>query len=90
MQPVVRYARREMKLTVHTLSILTAVAGIAAGQTQVDLRTQSKSIDFSAAPSTKPFSSGSSLPAACSVGQMYFVTTAIGGQNMYGCSATNT
>jgi hypothetical protein len=80
-----------MRLTVtNTLWLLAALAGSAPGQTQVDLRTQAKSVDFSAAPSTKPFSAGANLPATCSIGQMYFVTTAISGQNVYGCSTPNT
>lgn len=80
-----------MRLTAtKTLILLAAAAVFAPGQTQVDLRTQSKSIDFSAASSTKPFASGSALPATCGVGQMFFLTNTIGGQNMYGCSAVNT
>jgi hypothetical protein len=80
-----------MRLTVtKILTLLAVLAAIASGQTQVDLRTQSKSIDFSAAPSTKPFASGAALPATCGVGQMFFVTTATSGANVYGCSAVNT
>ncbi len=69
--------------------LLAYTSGQVFGQTQVDLRTQSKSIDFSGALSTKPFSSGPMLPATCNVGQMYFLTTATGGQNTYGCTASN-
>ncbi len=79
-----------MKITHKLLTLIAALAVMAPGQTQVDLRTQSRSIDFSSAPSTKPFTSGPTLPATCGVGQMFFVTSAIGGQNMYGCSAANT
>lgn len=59
------------------------------GQTAVDLRTQSKSVDFAAAPFTRPLETGTALPGVCSVGQMFFNTTAPAGQNMYGCTATN-
>jgi hypothetical protein len=69
--------------------MVAATAISLAGQTQVDLRTQSKSVDFSAAQSTKPFQTGPALPATCTVGQMFFVTTAASGQNSYGCTATN-
>jgi hypothetical protein len=62
-----------------------------AGQTKVDLTTQSKSVvDFSAATSTKPLVTGAALPATCTTGQMYFLTTATSGQNTYGCVALNT
>ena len=59
-------------------------------QTLVDLRTQSKSVDFSAAGSTKPMQTGSSLPGSCAIGQFYFLTTAPAGSNVYACSAANT
>ncbi len=56
------------------------LAALAVGQTQVDLRTQSKSVDFSAASSTKPVTTGTSLPPTCGVGQMFF-SNAPAGQN---------
>jgi hypothetical protein len=59
-------------------------------QTQVDLRTQSKSIDFSAATSTKPFQTGTVLPASCAMGATFFNSAAPAGHNLYGCTATNT
>ena len=65
-------------------------AGVALwGQTQVDLRTQSREVDFSAAPSTKPAKTGTSLPVACGVGEAFFLTTAQPGANWYLCAATN-
>ena len=39
-----------------------------AAQTQIDLRTQAKNIDFSAANSTRPFKTGTALPTACAPG----------------------
>jgi len=65
------------------------LAASMAAQTQIDLRTQSKSVDFSAAPYTKPFQAGSSLPATCAVGSVFFLTTAAAGANVYGCVAVN-
>ncbi len=59
-------------------------------QTTLDLRTQSKSIDFSAAGATKPMQTGSSLPTTCAVGQFFFLTTAAAGANIYACSPANT
>ena len=63
--------------------IFWTMAFIAEGQTLVDLRTQSKSVDFSAASTTKPMSTGAALPAACGVGQAYFLTNAPAGSNFY-------
>jgi len=68
----------------------TALIATAEGQTLVDLRTQSKSVDFSAAVSTKPMQTGSSLPATCAIGQFFFLTTAPAGSNVYACNAANT
>ena len=59
-------------------------------QTSVDLRTQSKSVDFSAAGSTKPMQTGTSLPVACAVGQFFFLLSAPAGSNVYACNPVNT
>jgi hypothetical protein len=67
-----------------------AVACAAAwGQTTVDLRTQTRNVDFSSSPSTKPFKTGAALPASCSPGEAFFKTDAPSGQNLYGCTAAN-
>jgi hypothetical protein len=70
--------------------LLALAAGSARSQTKVDLRTQGKSVDFSAATSTKAFQSGVSLPGTCAVGQTFFKTNASAGGNFYGCTSTNT
>lgn len=62
----------------------------AKAQTQVDLRSQSKSVDFSNAPTTKPVRTGTSLPSSCGVGALFFRTDATPGGNLYGCTSTNT
>jgi len=62
---------------------------LANAQTLVDLRTQSKSVNFTAATATSPFQAGTSLPAACTVGQAFFETNSAAGLNLYGCTATN-
>jgi hypothetical protein len=63
--------------------------GVAHGQTLVDLRTQSKSVDFSGANSTLPFKAGPILPATCSVAEAFFETDAPAGLNLYACTAVN-
>lgn len=70
-------------------SALLVAAACARGQTQVDLRTQSKSIDFSAANGTRPMATGNLLPATCGAGQMYFLLNAPPGANLYACEALN-
>ena len=66
-----------------------AAAVIAArGQTQIDLRTQGRNIDFSTAASTRPSKTGTSLPAACSTGETFLKTDAPAGKNLYVCTAS--
>ena len=71
------------------LLVLIYFAGGLSAQTQIDLRTQTKDVDFSGAISTTPWKVGTVLPAACSVGQVFFNTTAASGQNIYLCTALN-
>ena len=71
-----------------TARALTAIA-LCQAQTRIDPKTQSKSIDFSSASSTKPSRTGASLPALCAVGQTFLNTTAQPGQNWYVCTAAN-
>ena len=63
---------------------------VMTAQTQVDLRTQSKSVDFSGAVATKPAKAGTTLPANCSTGEVFFKLDASAGQNLYLCAAVNT
>ncbi len=76
-----------------TLAVLFLVAwasSLARGQTAIDLKTQSKSVDFTGAAYTKPFKSGSALPATCSTGEAFLNTGAPAGQNFYTCTSPNT
>jgi hypothetical protein len=71
------------------LILWTGFIATGQGQTLVDLRTQSKSVDFSAAGPTKPMQTGSNLPSTCAVGQFFFLTTAAAGSNVYACNPIN-
>jgi hypothetical protein len=70
--------------------MLGVAASAAFAQTQVDLRTQGKSIDFSAAGSTRPAKTGVGVPASCSPGEMYFRLDTTAGQNLLLCTSANT
>jgi hypothetical protein len=79
-----------MKTISLAICVLAAAPAFpASAQTRVDLRTQGKNVDFSAATSTKPFRTGTSLPPSCSVGETFFKTDAAAGQNLYACTAQN-
>src|SRR6187431_2938934 len=60
------------------------------GQTTIDLKTQSKSVDFSAASFTVPFKTAVTLPSGCRIGEMVFKTSAPAGKNLYACTSANT
>jgi hypothetical protein len=72
------------------LSLLVGASCLARGQTAIDLRTQTKSVDFSGAAYTKPFKSGSTLPASCGTGEAFLNTGVPAGKNFYTCTAPNT
>ncbi len=71
------------------LIIALTMATSMRAQTLVDLRTQGKSVDFSASSATRPAKTGTALPATCSTGELYFKTNAPAGQNLYACHAPN-
>jgi hypothetical protein len=69
-----------------SIAVCLGVSGY--GQTKVNLRTQGGDVDFSSAPSTKPFRSGPTLPSTCTSGETFFKTLAPG--SAFVCSASNT
>jgi hypothetical protein len=62
----------------------------AWSQTQIDLQAQSKNVDFTTSPTTRPLKSGVTPPTICTVGEMFFLTNAAAGANLYGCATANT
>ena len=78
----------------HIVTLLTGLLLLASissqAQTTVDLRTQSRNVDFSSAASTRPAKTGTVLPPACQSGDLFFKTNNTAGQNLYGCTAANT
>ncbi len=66
-----------------------ATIGAARGQTQIDLRTQGKNIDFSSAARTRPSKTGTAAPDVCTIGETFVKTDAAAGKNLYICTATN-
>jgi len=69
---------------------LLVVIPFAHGQTQVDLASQSKNVDFSGAIFTKPAKAGTAIPPLCTLGEAFFKTNTLAGQNLYGCTSPNT
>ncbi len=71
------------------LALALPLAGILGAQTQVDLRTQSKSVDFQGASMTRPMRTSATLPATCVVNELLLLTTAAAGSNIYVCLTAN-
>jgi hypothetical protein len=69
--------------------VAAAMIGAARGQTQIDLRTQGKNIDFSSAARTRPSKTGTLVPSVCTIGETFVKTDAAAGKNLYICTATN-
>ncbi len=74
-----------------TLALLLSLAWCANAQTTINGgRAISGGWDASSAATTKPAKAGTTLPAACGVGEQYFKTDAAPGQNLYLCASPNT
>jgi uncharacterized protein YdbL (DUF1318 family) len=82
-------ARKSLRQESLAVALLVASAMTASAQTRVDLRTQSKNVDYSAAASTKPSKTGTTLPAACAAGETFLKTDAPAGKNLYVCAPAN-
>jgi hypothetical protein len=76
--------------TLTGLFLLAWASSLVRGQTMIDLKTQTKSVDFTGAAYTKPFKSGSALPAICGTGEAFLNTGAPAGKNFYTCTSANT
>ncbi len=61
-----------------------------AAQTRLDLTNQSKGIDFQAQPYTKPLKTGALLPPICTPSELFFLSSAPPGANIYACTSINT
>jgi hypothetical protein len=68
-----------------SFSLLIALSS-AFSQTTINLRTQSRDVDFTNAAYTRPFKSGTALATACSIGDAFLKTDAPPGQNLYICT----
>jgi hypothetical protein len=85
----ISHSSRKAALRIALLPVAIALASY--GQTtQINLATQGKNIDFTAAPFTRPVKTGTGLPATCSPGDLFFKVDAPAGQNLYACTAVNT
>src|SRR5579863_4961164 len=60
-----------------------------AGQVKVDLGNQARNYDFSGAPFTRTVKTGTTLPAECNPGDLFYNTAAAAGTNLYGCTTLN-
>ncbi len=80
-----------MRTTLWIAMVLMISAGQPGlkGQTRVDMARQGKNVDFASADKTRPFKVGSSLPAQCEPGEVFFKTNEIASQAVYVCGPEN-
>jgi hypothetical protein len=72
------------------LSAYLLAAALAWSQTTINgSRMVLGAWDASGAATTKPAKAGTTLPATCAVGEIFYKTDATPGSNLYGCTATN-
>jgi len=74
-----------------TILCVLLMCGVSAlSQTQLNLGTQAKNVNFGSISITKPVTIVTTISGVtCTVGQIAFVSTASPGQNLYGCTSTN-
>jgi hypothetical protein len=80
---------RRRLLTAFFIFFITTAGVFGQSSAVVSPQVGKSSIDFSGATLVKPWPLGASLPATCSVGQAFWLSTATAGQNWYGCTAPN-
>jgi len=80
---------RKRKWIAAAVCMLAASVFSLEAQTQIDLASQGKRVDFSGASTTKPSKMGTALPGTCSTGESFFKLDAAPGANLYGCTGTN-
>src|SRR5260370_13771129 len=78
-----------IRTALRCVCVAAAMIGAARGQTQIDLRTQGKNIDFSSAARTRPSKTGTLVPTVCTIGETFVKTDAAAGKNLYICTAVN-
>ncbi|MBN8730700.1 MAG: hypothetical protein J0L64_09180 [Acidobacteria bacterium] len=71
------------------VTLLACITSLQA-QTQIHGGQQIRNADWSSMPYTKPVKVGSALPATCSAGEMFWLSTATPGANLHGCVSANT
>lgn len=75
----------------HLIACMVAVvmACELGAQTRIDLRNQSKLMDFSQADATKPMRTGNALPSTCLSGELFLLLTGPVGTNVFACISPN-
>lgn len=76
----------------HLIACMVAVVIAACelgAQTRIDLRNQSKLMDFSQADATKPMRTGNALPSTCLSGELFLLLTGPVGTNVFACISPN-
>lgn len=85
-------SRTYLKTGSRLMALTFFLASVCFGQsvpTSINLATQGRNIDFSNFPFTRPVAVGALTPATCSVGQLFFNSSAPSGSNLLACTSAN-
>lgn len=74
---------------IHGFFLFLILSLNAWSQTTVDLAAQSKRIDFSGFPFTRPVKTGTTIPMSCAIGELFFKSDASPGSNLFACVGTD-
>lgn len=69
--------------------IVLAVCAYAQKVDNLSVHSNVSTIDFSSAATTRVMKTGTTAPATCTIGDLFYDTDATAGQNLYGCTSTN-
>jgi hypothetical protein len=75
---------------INLLLLILVLRGAVLSQTVVDLPSQSRRIDFSTFPFTRPVKTGTATPSSCTIGDLFFKSDAVPGANLMACVGANT
>ena len=78
------------KISIGIIACVAVSHVLIAQTTKLNLQSQSKNADLSSVGPTKPAQTGTALTSTCGVGELFFLTTATAGTNLYLCTAANT
>jgi hypothetical protein len=80
--------KKQLRVPAFAAGLIVFTALLSA-QTKIDLRMQTRNVDFSNSSMTRPVRTGTGLPPTCVVGELYYRIDTTAGKNLYLCTGVN-